>query len=53
MNEERLDELREICYLHNNETFSKNPEITKTGILSARLTIKAKEKYNEKTIRIT
>lgn len=35
---------REICYLHNNETFSKNPELTKTGILSARLTIKAKER---------
>lgn len=34
---------REQCYLHNWGTFSKNPELTKTGILSARLTIKAKE----------
>ena len=43
----------EIAYLNNWDTFSKNPELTKTGILSARLTIKAKEKYNEKIIRIT
>lgn len=34
---------REKCYLHNWGTFSKNPELTKTGILSARLIIKAKE----------
>lgn len=34
---------REICYLHNNKTFSKNPELTRTGILSAKLMIKAKE----------
>lgn len=32
---------REKCYLHNWGTFSKNPELTKTGILSARLMIKA------------
>ena len=37
---------REQCYLHNWGTFSKNPELTKTGILSARLTIKAKEVEN-------
>lgn len=35
---------REQCYLHNWGTFSKNPNLTKAGILSARLTIKAKEK---------
>ena len=35
---------QEKCYLHNWETFSKNRELTKTGILSARLYIKAKEK---------
>lgn len=34
---------KEIAYLHNNKTFSSNPELTRTGILSARLTIKAKE----------
>ena len=34
---------REKCYLHNWGTFSKNPELTKTGILSARLMIKTKE----------
>ena len=33
---------REKCYVHNWGTFSKNPELTKTGILSARLVIKAK-----------
>ena len=33
----------EQCCLHNWGTFSKNPELTKTGILSARLHIKAKE----------
>jgi len=43
---------REKCYLHNWGTFSKNPELTKTGILSARVTIKAKEKgeLNERSI---
>ena len=41
---------REQCYLHNWGTFSKNPELTKTGILSARLTIKAKEKVESRTI---
>lgn len=33
---------REKCYVHNWGTFSKNPELTKTGLLSARLVIKAK-----------
>ena len=32
----------EQCCLHNWGTFSKNPELTKTGILSARLYLKAK-----------
>lgn len=32
---------QEKCYLHNWGTFSTNPELTKTGILSARLMIKA------------
>lgn len=40
----------EFMYLHNWDTFSKNPELTKTGILSARLTIKAKEKLESRTI---
>lgn len=35
---------REIAYLHNCKTFSTNPELTKLGILSAKLMIKAKEK---------
>jgi hypothetical protein len=35
---------QEKCYLHNWGTSSKNKELTKTGILSARLYIKAKEK---------
>ena len=35
---------REIAYLHNYKTFSKNPKLTKLGILSAKLMIKAKEK---------
>lgn len=35
---------REKCYLHNWGTFSINPRLTEIGILSARLTIKAKEK---------
>ena len=35
---------REIAYLHNCKTFSNNAELTKLGILSARLMIKAKEK---------
>ena len=34
---------QEKCCLHNWGTFSKNKELTKTGILSARLYIKAKE----------
>ena len=38
---------REKCYLHNWGTSSKNRELTKAGILSARLYIKAKEKCNE------
>lgn len=38
---------QEKCYLHNWGTSSKNKEITKTGILSARLYIKAKEKKYE------
>ena len=41
---------REQCYLHNWGTFSKNPELTKSGILSARLTIKAKDKLESRTI---
>ena len=35
---------QEKCYLHNWGTSSKNRELTKTGILSARLYIKSKEK---------
>ena len=34
---------REKCYMHNWGTFSNNPKLTKIGVLSARLTIKAKE----------
>lgn len=34
----------EIAYLHNCNTFSNNPELTKLGILAARLSIKTKEK---------
>ena len=34
----------EIAYLHNYETFSKNPKLTKLGILSAKLMILAKER---------
>ena len=34
---------QEKCYLHNWKTYSSDPELTKTGILSARLFIKAKE----------
>lgn len=34
---------QEIAYLHNNKTFSSNSKLTKLGILSARLMIKAKE----------
>ena len=37
---------REQCYLHNWGTFSSNPNLTKISILSARLTIKAKEVKN-------
>lgn len=37
----------EIAYLHNCNTFSNNPELTKLGILSARLMIKVKEKSYE------
>ena len=39
---------QEKCYLHNWGTSSKNKELTKTGILSARLYIKAKEVQVEK-----
>lgn len=34
----------EQCCLHNWGTFSKNPELTKTGILTARLFLKAKNR---------
>lgn len=34
---------KEIAYLHNNKTFSSNPELTRLGILSAKVMIKAKE----------
>ncbi len=34
---------KEIAYLHNNKTFSSNPKLTRLGLLSARVTIKAKE----------
>ena len=37
---------REQCYLHNWGTFSSDPRLTKLGILSARLTIKAKDVIN-------
>lgn len=37
---------REIAYLHNNKTFSRNPKLTELGILSAKLMIKAKNKEN-------
>lgn len=37
---------KEIAYLHNCKTFSKNPKLTELGILSAKLMIKAKEKNN-------
>lgn len=40
---------KEIAYLHNCQTFSSLPELTKTGILSAKLMIKAKEKENKCT----
>lgn len=33
----------EMSYLYNAKIYSKNPELTKTGILSAKLMIKAKE----------
>jgi hypothetical protein len=39
---------QEKCYLHNWGISSKNKELTKTGILSARLYIKAKEVQVEK-----
>lgn len=35
---------KEMAYLHNYKTFSKNPELTKLGLLSAKLMIKAKSK---------
>ena len=35
---------REKCYLHNWKTFSTNRELTKAGILSARLIINTNEK---------
>ena len=35
---------KEMAYLHNWGTYSKNPELTKAGILSARLMIKMKQK---------
>lgn len=34
---------REIAYLHNYKTFSKNPKLTELGVLSARLIIKGKD----------
>lgn len=37
---------REKCYLHNWNTSSTNPRLTEIAILSARLTIKAKEVAN-------
>lgn len=36
----------EIAYLRNKDMFSNNPELTKLGILTAKLMIKVKEKYN-------
>ncbi len=35
---------KEIAYLHNNKTFSKNPKLTELALLSAKLMIKSKEK---------
>lgn len=35
---------KEIAYLHNCKTYSKNPKLTELGILSAKLMIKAKER---------
>lgn len=40
----------EFMYLHNCGTFSKNPELTKAGILSAQLRIKANDKLESRTI---
>ena len=37
---------REMAYLHNYQLFSNNRELTKTGILSAKLIIKAKDVIN-------
>lgn len=37
---------KEIAYLHNYETFSKNQKLTKLALLSAKLMIKSKEKLN-------
>lgn len=34
---------KEIAYLHNNKTFSSDPELTKLGLLAAKLMIKTKE----------
>lgn len=34
---------KEMTYLYNGKTYSKNPKLTKLGILSAQLRIKAKE----------
>ena len=34
---------KEMAYLHNYKTYSKNPKLTELGILSAKLMIKAKE----------
>ena len=34
---------KEMAYLHNYETFSTNPELTKLGLLSAKVIIKTKE----------
>lgn len=35
---------KEMTYLYNNKIFSKNPKLTKLGILSAKLMIKIKER---------
>ena len=35
---------KEMTYLYNNKIFSKNPKLTKLGILSAMLMIKIKER---------
>ncbi len=40
---------REMAYLHNYKTYSKNPKLTELGILSARLMIKAKDKLESRT----